>query len=282
VQSFKKQFFLLYYKQQGTLTSKTLKKEVIMKPYQEKNCMELMEDHHPGRLPIKTVRIPKLVHDLIHQGERDAVSEIFEKDGLKGNPGRWTAKRIPEPVEDFEPNPLKLNPLHRHVFSEEESRKSMEKFIWEMEEKARAKEEEKNRAILKIMEKVVTESRKSSSPALPNYALPEPTPLNQASFNCGPTSNPLFVLGGKEDIEALMRRKIWEENDFYEKTAPSGYEGGPIYFTPGTGWIKTHLKEVESQIPRDFACGDFITTFAEKSETTSGLPTIKFKQPKWY
>lgn len=53
-----------------------------------------MEKHHPGRLKGPTVLIPKTVHDLIHEDERDAVREIFRKDGLTGNPGAWTGKRI--------------------------------------------------------------------------------------------------------------------------------------------------------------------------------------------
>ena len=53
-----------------------------------------MERHHPGRTPGDTELIWKTVHDLIHESERDAVREIFRQDGLKGNPGAWTAKRI--------------------------------------------------------------------------------------------------------------------------------------------------------------------------------------------
>jgi hypothetical protein len=51
-----------------------------------------MERHHPGRLPGPTDLIPKSVHDLIHQTERDAVRDVFRQDGLRGNPGAWTGK----------------------------------------------------------------------------------------------------------------------------------------------------------------------------------------------
>ena len=53
-----------------------------------------MEGHHPGRLKGPTELIPKVVHDIIHQDERDAVREIFKKDGEKGNPGSWTGRKI--------------------------------------------------------------------------------------------------------------------------------------------------------------------------------------------
>ena len=45
------------------------------------NCMDEEEDHHPGRLAGPTESIPKLVHDIIHQDERDAVVKIFKQDG---------------------------------------------------------------------------------------------------------------------------------------------------------------------------------------------------------
>ena len=51
-----------------------------------------MEGHHRGRLDGHTELIPKTVHDLIHQDERDAVKEVFKNDGLNGNPGSWTGK----------------------------------------------------------------------------------------------------------------------------------------------------------------------------------------------
>jgi hypothetical protein len=51
-----------------------------------------MERHHPGRLDGKTELVDKIVHDLIHESERDAVRDIFRQDGLKGNPGAWTGK----------------------------------------------------------------------------------------------------------------------------------------------------------------------------------------------
>ena len=53
-----------------------------------------MERHHRGRLWGPTELIPKTVHDIIHQDERNAVREIFKKDGLKGNVNAWTGKRI--------------------------------------------------------------------------------------------------------------------------------------------------------------------------------------------
>ena len=54
-----------------------------------------MEGHHDGRLAGPTRLVMKTVHDMIHQGERDAVRQIFDRDGLKGNnPGRWTGKNI--------------------------------------------------------------------------------------------------------------------------------------------------------------------------------------------
>jgi hypothetical protein len=55
-----------------------------------------MEDHHNGRLKGPTEKVLKTVHDLIHQDERDAVKDIFKKDDLKGNPGMWSGKQIPE------------------------------------------------------------------------------------------------------------------------------------------------------------------------------------------
>ncbi len=61
------------------------------------NCMDSEEDHHPGRLAGPTERIPKLVHDIIHKDERDAVRGVFKLDGITGfNPGRWSGKNIPE------------------------------------------------------------------------------------------------------------------------------------------------------------------------------------------
>ena len=51
-----------------------------------------MERHHQGRQDGDTTLIPKTVHDIIHQDERDAVRNVFKKDGLKGNPGSWTGK----------------------------------------------------------------------------------------------------------------------------------------------------------------------------------------------
>ena len=51
-----------------------------------------MERHHPGRQDGDTELIPKTVHDIIHQNERDAVSDILQKDGLNGHPGKWTGK----------------------------------------------------------------------------------------------------------------------------------------------------------------------------------------------
>jgi hypothetical protein len=55
---------------------------------------EPMERHHSGRLDGPTELIWKSVHDLIHESERDAVKGIFREDGLKGNPGAWTGRRI--------------------------------------------------------------------------------------------------------------------------------------------------------------------------------------------
>ena len=43
-----------------------------------------MEKHHPGRLKEPTELIPKTIHDLIHEDERNAVRDIFRKDGLTG------------------------------------------------------------------------------------------------------------------------------------------------------------------------------------------------------
>jgi len=54
-----------------------------------------MERHHPARQPGETILIDKVVHDLVHEGERDAVRKIMQQDGLHGNPGGWTSKRIP-------------------------------------------------------------------------------------------------------------------------------------------------------------------------------------------
>jgi hypothetical protein len=53
-----------------------------------------MENHHPARQAGPTELIPKCVHDIIHQNERDAVRDIMQQDGLAGHPGRWTAKHI--------------------------------------------------------------------------------------------------------------------------------------------------------------------------------------------
>lgn len=261
-----------------------------MKSYQEKNCMELMEDHHPGRLPIKTVRIPKLVHDLIHQGERDAVSEIFKKDGLKGNPGRWTAKGIPEPVEE---TPLIYPGLNLPSFGflkektspEENLRRIVKDSIKKMEEEIKRREDAERKM---EEEKIILDLIKIGNPYDSSFLnpmshtvlkpiLPEQN-LNSWNIN----SKPLSVLGGETDPGVLARRKTWEEFDFYAKNSPNGYERNPVHFIAGTGWIKSFSREVNSPIPRNFACGDFITTFAERNKTSSGLPTITFKQPKWY
>jgi len=53
-----------------------------------------MEKHHPARQSGDTDLIPKTEHDLIHEGEREAVRDVFERDGLTSNPGSWTSKRI--------------------------------------------------------------------------------------------------------------------------------------------------------------------------------------------
>ena len=52
-----------------------------------------MERHHQGRQDGATELIPKTVHDIIHQDERDAVRDVFQKDGLGGHPGSWTGKK---------------------------------------------------------------------------------------------------------------------------------------------------------------------------------------------
>lgn len=54
-----------------------------------------MERHHPARQDGPTELIPKCVHDLIHEGERDVIRDILREDGLKGNPGSWTGKVKP-------------------------------------------------------------------------------------------------------------------------------------------------------------------------------------------
>ena len=57
-----------------------------------------MEGHHPGRLDGPTVLITKIEHDIIHQDERNAVSDILKKDnlvkknGTNYHPGHWTGK----------------------------------------------------------------------------------------------------------------------------------------------------------------------------------------------
>lgn len=53
-----------------------------------------MERHHIARQEGDTILIDRTTHRIIHQQERDAVRDVFEKDGLKGNPGSWTAKKI--------------------------------------------------------------------------------------------------------------------------------------------------------------------------------------------
>ena len=53
-----------------------------------------MERHHPGRLAGPTEMVWKSVHDLIHESERDAVRKVFREDGLSGNAGAWSGKRI--------------------------------------------------------------------------------------------------------------------------------------------------------------------------------------------
>ena len=51
-----------------------------------------MERHHTARQDGATELIMKTVHDAIHQAERDAVRTVLKQDGLRGNPGAWTAK----------------------------------------------------------------------------------------------------------------------------------------------------------------------------------------------
>ena len=50
-----------------------------------------MENHHPGRQEGPTTLITKTEHDFIHQHEMDAVRDVFQADGLSGNPGNWSA-----------------------------------------------------------------------------------------------------------------------------------------------------------------------------------------------
>ena len=52
-----------------------------------------MERHHRARQDGPTELTPKSVHDAIHEGERDVVRDVMVQDGLKGNPGAWTAKQ---------------------------------------------------------------------------------------------------------------------------------------------------------------------------------------------
>lgn len=52
-----------------------------------------MENHHPARQDGPTIRIPAAAHQIIHEDERAAVSEIFKKDGLSGDPGAWSLKQ---------------------------------------------------------------------------------------------------------------------------------------------------------------------------------------------
>ena len=51
-----------------------------------------MEKHHPARQDGATELIPKTIHDYIHQGEIEAVRDIFNQDNISGNPNAWTAK----------------------------------------------------------------------------------------------------------------------------------------------------------------------------------------------
>lgn len=89
------------------------------------------EDHHPGRLAGPIERIPKLVHDIIHQDERDAVKGVFELDGITGfNPGRWSGKRIAEETTtsqnfDF----LELMEKFQKDRSEKEQKKKEQNFF---------------------------------------------------------------------------------------------------------------------------------------------------------
>ena len=54
-----------------------------------------LENHHQGRLdqePGEVNLIMRCTHWLIHDDEIAAVRQVFDSDGLNGNPNSWTAK----------------------------------------------------------------------------------------------------------------------------------------------------------------------------------------------
>ena len=56
-----------------------------------------MEGHHVGRVEDGTTElVDQIVHRMIHADEIQAVQDVFQRDGLTGNPNAWTAKRISE------------------------------------------------------------------------------------------------------------------------------------------------------------------------------------------
>ncbi|MEK7572350.1 MAG: hypothetical protein AAB493_00640 [Patescibacteria group bacterium] len=193
------------------------------------NCMDEEEDHHPGRLAGPTELIPKIVHDIIHQDERDAVRGIFKQDGITGfNPGRWTGKHIPEDTSIS----------HKYGFNSLDCVKFFKKLQGDIEER----EEQRKKEELQETMKTLSEWNKMNNfiSSLPKKNLAVNIPSYSEVYNKPtllPSLKPAFCLGGNMDKEAMERKSIpYGYSHPMIKNAPNGYGGGPVFFTPSGGW----------------------------------------------
>lgn len=165
--------------------------------WQEMHGMDQEEEHHPGRLAGPTERIPKIVHDIIHQDERDAVKDILEEyrirkpNGHHFQPGEWTGKRIPETWEENKPFfEIDLTSFFEEKKKEEEEKEKEERlmkqtqefFNREMKRKQKEEEEERKRIQemidkgLEKLNKINARSKDSIYPELSfNFNKPEAT-----------------------------------------------------------------------------------------------------------
>lgn len=207
------------------------------------NCMDSEEEHHPGRLAGPTERIPKLVHDIIHQDERNAVKGIFELDGITGfNPGRWTGKKIPEestiPLLNFDSFKW-MEDLKEKRQKDEEQKQKMTEIMEATSEFLKNfginKNEKKEKNVIFTGSLKFNQENFSSFPKT-NFTVNVPS-YSEVFIPTLPSFQPAFCLGGSMDSEAMERRSIPYGNSHpLVANAPNGYGGGPVLFTPSGGW----------------------------------------------
>lgn len=191
--------------------------------YDPLNDIFRKEEHHPGRLAGPTVSIPKIVHDFIHQDERDAVKSVFKEDGITGfHPGRWTGKRI---SHEFNPIIETVDPLPNPVFKPKPKTSPLDSsrnFIVDF-----------NRLYPDMFKKKKSDFSLEFSDSSIDYF------SDNASFNLSSPGSDAWA-SIREKSEAFNRAE-WSAMDHMARTAPNGYTGGPVIYTPADGWQSVNL-----------------------------------------